>query len=260
MLISGSPDCSKFQSVEPRQVIEHLPPRRCTDAVRIRQIEHRVPTERNLTPLALTQKPTAPQLVVKRPPAAAGDHWVTNPGRSRRCRCPARTRASRADTRPTCELKARLEERSPDRVDRFGVHRPNEVQVVDIFSPCEAATADADADHVLLEIEHRRARSGSLLLRRHSGKPPPLTNRIGQLGSSRSFSRGFSSNRSICDVALQTAADRSPSLRLRRQIKPAHSGSIRLRSRPASRASRDASNCSDSASGPVKECTPRLFL
>ena len=129
------------QVVERGDVVEHLPPRRPRAAGRVGEVEHRLLAAAELDALiARRQEAAAPEAVVERlvgPPAREQD----DERRQVLVLAPQAVGDPGAHARPAGELRAGLHER--DRrvvVDRLGVHRADDADVVGDRRPC-AATA-----------------------------------------------------------------------------------------------------------------------
>ena len=142
MTISGSPVSAWCRSSSVGDVVEHLPPRRPRAAGRVGEIEHRLLAAAQLHALvARRQEAASPQPVVERlvgPPAREQD----DERRQVLVLTPQAVGDPRAHARPAGELRAGLHER--DRrvvVDRLGLHRADEADVVGDRRPCAASSS-----------------------------------------------------------------------------------------------------------------------
>ena len=72
-------------------------------------------------------------------------------------------------------------------IDGFGLHRPDDADVIGDLLPCAAAVRSATCPicPCCAKLEDRRRRRKGRLVRRHAGEPLPLANRIRQLGAAQ---------------------------------------------------------------------------
>ena len=130
--------------VEPGQVVEHPPPGVGVEPGGIGQVQHRVADGAELDALVLRrQEAAAPEAVVERligrVARALRDHARRTPA-GRRSRCPGRRRARRrCSGRPASWAPGLEEGDGRVVVDRLGVHRLDEAEVVGDALRCAAA-------------------------------------------------------------------------------------------------------------------------
>ena len=183
----------KLHAVQLAERIEILPPLSLAEARRIRQVKHRVAHRAELDALILRrQEPAAPQPVVQRLAAGALGHHHDE-RRQVGALAAEPIGQPRADRRASGDLETGLEERDGRVVvDRLGVHRADEAQLVGGLGRVRQQLADPRAGlAVLLELEEGVDDREALLRGGHAGEPLAFANRVGQLGAAQTVERGL---------------------------------------------------------------------
>ena len=173
-----------LDSVERRKIIEEHPATITTHAFRVRQIEHRIALRTELHALEATrQESAAPKSRVKRltdAPRSSGSHHDER--RQVLVLGSEAVREPRSDARSPSQLRTGLEEGHRGIViDRLGVHRPDERELVGNPRSVRQQLAHPSAGFpVLPEVVPGLVNRERLLGGRHAGQTLASANGIGQ--------------------------------------------------------------------------------